>query len=154
MTFKGRKKNTRQRGSKTHGWGSMKKHRGKGNKGGAGMAGTGKRGDAKKPSIWKEEYFGKHGFKSKATRKKAKAINLDALERILEKLVADKKVSKEGDAFKVELSTLGFGKLLGKGIVKNKLNITVDSASSKAIAKVSEKGGKVNTKQEQAEETK
>ena len=60
MVAKKRKKNTRQRAGTTHGWGSMKKHRGKGNKGGAGMAGTGKRGDAKKPAIWKnKKYFGK-----------------------------------------------------------------------------------------------
>jgi large subunit ribosomal protein L15 len=153
MAVKGRKKNTRQRGSKTHGWGSMKKHRGKGNKGGSGMAGTGKRGDAKKPVIWKnKKYFGKHGFKSNAA-KKVKAINLDAVERMLEKLVSAGKAKKEGDSTAIDLSAIGFGKLLGKGIVKSKMNISVDAASGKAISKVEEKGGKVNTKKEQAEET-
>jgi len=69
MKFK-RKKVTKQRGSKTHGWGAMKKHRGAGNRGGRGMAGTGKRGDAKKPSIQKnKKYFGKYGFKSLKKRK-------------------------------------------------------------------------------------
>ena len=48
-----RSKNSRQRGSKTHGWGAMKKHRGAGHRGGRGAAGSGKRGDAKKPSIWR-----------------------------------------------------------------------------------------------------
>jgi large subunit ribosomal protein L15 len=51
MTTHRRKKNVKQRGSKTHGWGSMKKHRGAGNRGGRGKAGTGKRGDQKKPTI-------------------------------------------------------------------------------------------------------
>ena len=63
MTVNKRSKNTRQRGHTTHGWGSMKKHRGKGHQGGAGMAGSGKRADSKKPSIWKDKrYFGKFGF--------------------------------------------------------------------------------------------
>ena len=55
MTVNKRKKNVRQRGHKTHGWGEKKKHRGKGHQGGAGMAGTGKRADSKKPSIWKDK---------------------------------------------------------------------------------------------------
>ena len=61
-----RKKVTKQRGSKTHGWGSMKKHRGAGNRGGRGKAGTGKRADTKKPTIINlfgaKGYFGKKGF--------------------------------------------------------------------------------------------
>ena len=52
-----RKKNTRQRGSKTHGCGSMKKRRGAGHRGGRGAAGSGKRGDCKKPSIWKNKKY-------------------------------------------------------------------------------------------------
>ena len=62
MTTNRRKKDVKQRGSHTHGWGSKKKHRGAGNRGGKGMASTGKRSDAVKPSFWKERYFGKHGF--------------------------------------------------------------------------------------------
>ena len=65
MTDNKRSKNSRQRGSKTHGWGSMKKHRGAGHRGGRGAAGSGKRGDAKKPSIWKDKrYAGRYGFTS------------------------------------------------------------------------------------------
>ena len=48
MVTNKRSKDTRQRGSNTHGWGAMKKHRGAGHRGGRGNAGTGKRGDAKK----------------------------------------------------------------------------------------------------------
>ena len=47
MTVNRRRKRVRQRGSKTHGWGAKKKHRGKGNRGGKGMAGSGKRADSK-----------------------------------------------------------------------------------------------------------
>ena len=63
MVVRKRKKNSRQHGSTTHGWGAMKKHRGAGNRGGRGLAGTGKRADQMKPLHWKERYFGKLGFR-------------------------------------------------------------------------------------------
>ena len=67
MVVNKRKKNSRQRGSTTHGFGSKKKHRGHGSRGGSGLAGTGKRADAKKPSFWHDtEYFGGHGFVNNA----------------------------------------------------------------------------------------
>ena len=53
MTATKRKKNTRMRAHTTHGWGSMKKRRGAGNRGGRGMAGTGKRAAQKKQTILK-----------------------------------------------------------------------------------------------------
>ncbi len=139
MAAKKRKKNTRQRGSCTHGWGSMKKHRGKGNKGGAGMAGTGKRGDAKNPSVWKKRYFGKYGFKKKGLKKKINAINIDELD----KLLADNKINKEGDVYIIDLKSIGYNKLLGRGILKNKFKVMVDSASEKAVQKIKDKGGEV-----------
>ena len=54
MVVNKRKKFSRQRGGHTHGWGSKKKHRGSGNRGGKGMGGTGKRADQVKTLIWKE----------------------------------------------------------------------------------------------------
>ncbi len=56
----GQKKNKRQRGLSSHGWGHKKKHRGAGNRGGKGMAGTGKRADTKKPSIINELFRNKN----------------------------------------------------------------------------------------------
>lgn len=147
MVAKKRKKNTRQRAGTTHGWGSMKKHRGKGNKGGAGMAGTGKRGDAKKPAIWKnKKYFGKHGFKKKGLIKNVVSINLAELEMQIDKLLASKKINKEGDIINIDLNVIGYNKLLGTGIVKSKMKIVVDSASEKAVSKIADKGGEVITK--------
>ena len=69
MKFK-KKKLVKQRGSKTHGWGSKKKHRGAGNRGGKGNAGSGKRADQKKPSFWKSKdwKYGIYGFKTPKTK--------------------------------------------------------------------------------------
>jgi len=134
-----RKKNSRQRASKTHGWGSMKKHRGAGNRGGRGMAGTGKRGDAKKPVIWSNsKYFGKHGFKS--IHKKSPSLNLSHLEEHKDMLIKDKKAKKDGEFIVIDL---GKTKLLGTGKITSKFKITCDTASAKAISKVEALGGKV-----------
>ena len=77
MSVNKRKKSTRMRGKKTHGYGSKKKHRGHGNRGGSGMGGSGKRADSKKPSVQRiKDYFGKHGFKIKGQYPHITAINI------------------------------------------------------------------------------
>ena len=125
----------------THGGGSKKKRRGAGNRGGKGMAGSGKRSDSKKPSLWKNKYFGKYGFVSKNT-KNIDAININYLEENLLKLPQDA-VGKENDFFSVDLKKLGFNKLLSTGKVTNKYKIKVSYASKKAIEKIKNNGGEV-----------
>src|SRR3990167_5720906 len=124
MTFNKRKKNTRQRGNMTHGWGAKKKHRGKGHQGGAGMAGTGKRADSKKPSIWKDEhYFGKYGFISKTPKVKINAVNISFIEKHINKFLSQNLIKKDDSFYSFELEKLGFNKLLGDGRVSRKFRI-------------------------------
>ena len=149
MTINKRKKNTRQRGHKTHGWGAKKKHRGQGHRGGRGMAGTGKRADSKKPSIWKDlDYFGKHGFISKTPKVKINAVNINFIEQHLNQFVAKDLIKKEGNVFVVELEKLGYNKLLGNGKISIKVKITTPYASKSAIEKVKQAGGEVIGMQE------
>ena len=144
MTVNKRKKNDRQRGHKTHGWGAKKKHRGKGHQGGAGNAGSGKRADSKKPSYWKDPlYFGKHGFISKTPKVKIKALNVSYLELHLNQLIKSNIIKKEGALYAVELEKLGYNKLLGDGKVLMKFRITAPYASKSAREKVKEAGGEV-----------
>ncbi len=144
MTVNKRKKSSRMHGSKTHGWGAKKKHRGKGHQGGAGMAGSGKRADSKKPSVWKDEkYFGKHGFMSKTPKVKIKAINASSIEKHLNNYLEQKLVTKENDVYSVDLEKLGYNKLLGDGRVSMKLRIRVPYASASAVEKVQQAGGEV-----------
>jgi len=141
MTINKRKKNSRQRGSHTHGWGAMKKHRGAGNRGGRGLAGTGKKGDVKKPCIWKNtKYFGSHGFHKKNARK-IKSINLNYFEKNIERLLADKLIIKEGDSYIIDASKLGFDKILGYAKLTKKLKIKAASFSKRAIEKIKITGG-------------
>ena len=144
MTINRRKKNDRQRGSKTHGWGAKKKHRGKGHQGGAGMAGTGKRGDSKKPSIWKDtHYFGKYGFVSKTPKVKISAVNIGYIETHINKFLSSNLIKKEHDFYSVELDKLGFNKLLGDGKVSMKFKIKTPYASTTAIDKIKNAGGEI-----------
>ena len=144
MTVNKRKKNTRQRGHKTHGWGAKKKHRGQGHRGGRGMAGTGKRADSKKPSIWKEEnYFGKHGFISKTPKPKISAINIGYIEKHFGNYLSNNLITKENDLFFVDIEKLGFNKLLGDGKVSLKFKIKTPYASTKAVDKIKEAGGEI-----------
>lgn len=73
---------------------------------------------------------------------KINPVNLDIILKNMEKW------QKEGESLKIDLSVLGYNKLLGRGIVKNKLKITVDYVTPIAKAKVEEKGGAVITKEE------
>lgn len=140
-----RKKVQKQRGNKTHGYGSMKKHRGAGHRGGRGMAGTGKRADTKKQSILHDKkYFGKHGFKTRKAKIKRllKRVNVSQLQEQLKKLV-----TKEGSIFKVNITGKRdkFTKILSKGEIKDKWEITLfkGQISKRAQEKVEKAGGKI-----------
>ena len=143
MTVNKRTKASRYRASKTHGCGAMKKRRGAGNRGGRGNSSTGKRSDAKRPSIWKiKKYFGRYGFKNPNVNKKSdKVINLSTLQDKLNTWQAQKK--SEGKS--VNLTKLGFQKLLAQGKLNQPIEITVEMASKKAIEKVQAAGGSVIT---------
>jgi large subunit ribosomal protein L15 len=131
MVVRRSKKSKKFRGHTTHGYGSMKKHRGAGHRGGRGMAGSGKRGDQKKSRILKEvglSYFGKHGFTvPQAVKRTIKAINIEQL--------------PQQDT--INLTEQGFNKLLAKGKPQRKYHITVKYCSQRAKEKIEKAGGKV-----------
>ncbi len=134
-----RKKAGRFRGSKTHGYGSMKKNRGAGHRGGVGNAGTGKRADTKKPSIWADtSYFGKHGFNRNNTAN-VEAINISFIESYLDRF--DAKVTK--DKVEIDLTKEGFDKLLGTGNPTKKYVIKVEYVSTRAKEKIESAGGEI-----------
>ena len=143
MTINRRKKNVKQRGRNSHGWGSKKKHRGAGHRGGRGMAGTGKRADQKKQSIIVEiglnTYFGKHGFRRRGGIPKPEIINLEQIQNHLEKWTKEGKIKDNT----LNLTELGYGKLLSKGNLKTKLKIVVKETSNSALEKIKKIGGEV-----------
>jgi large subunit ribosomal protein L15 len=138
-----KKKNIRFRGSKTHGWGAKKKHRGAGHRGGHGRSGSGKRGDQKKPSYWKYEKPGKVGFTSKS-RTLSLPITLQYIQDHKDTLPIDSHAN-------LDLTQLGFHKLLATGKISTKLNIIIPFATERAIAKIKKAGGSVTTSEKKSE---
>jgi large subunit ribosomal protein L15 len=135
----GKKKTSKHRGSRTHGRGK-KAGRGKGKRGGRGMAGTHKH---RYTTILKtnRHYFGMHGFKRAPCLSKAKVtVNI----RDLEKLESGDHVNVLKDKVRVDLNAMGIDKILGTGRPTRKYEVTVSSASKRAVEKIEEKGGKVN----------
>lgn len=139
MKIKKTKKSKKQRGNTTYGHGARKKWKGKGHHGGKGMAGTGKRADQKKTLITKlygNKYFGKQGITSKKTaKKKIKVMNLEVIERNINKL----KKEHEKQGF-LDLSQY---KILGEGNLKSKLKIKAKEFSKSAKEKIEKLGGEV-----------
>ena len=127
MVLRQRKKSTKMRGSKTHGYGAKKKHRGKGNKGGFGYAGSHKH---KWSHIVKYEpdHFGKKRLTG--LYRKEKTINLFELEKMGEQVNLDK---------------MGYTKLLGTGKITHKVDVVVRKWTKRAEEKIKELGGSVKT---------
>jgi len=138
-----RAKRSRIRAAKvTAGHGHKKKNRGSGNRGGFGKSGQGKRGDAKLMKVTGGvRNLGKHGFNS--IKKELTTINLQELQNRLNYLVETKKADLKKDIYFVDLTKLGFDKLLSKGIVSKKMEIVVERSTENAVQKVTSNGGKV-----------
>jgi len=149
MVVHRRPKNKRFRGNTTHGYGSMKKHRGAGHRGGRGMAGSGKRADQKKPTILKlygASYFGKHGFLTpQGHYPSLTCMNAGFLDAHLDTFFSQKLVEKKGDIFIADLSRLGCDKLLGRGPVTHKIQLSCQAVSAVAKEKIEKAGGSIVT---------
>lgn len=131
------------RGSSSHGWGAKKKHRGAGHRGGRGNAGSGKRGDAKKPSYWRDtKRVGKSGFTSKSALI-TKTITVQDLDRSAERLLLQKKATREGKAIVIDLLALGYHKLLGTGTTSKQFSLSIEQATPRAVEKINACGGSV-----------
>lgn len=135
MTWKTKQKKIRkQRGHRTHGYGSPKKNRGKGSHGGRGYAGS-----TKHMKLWikknEPDRIGKRGFQSLKGKGvvKVKAINLRDLARI---------ISRKNITGDIDLKALGYDKLLGSGQASGKLTVK-GRVSAKAKEKIEKAGGNV-----------
>ena len=124
-----RKKVVKMRGSKWHGYGSKKKHRGSGSQGGKGQAGMLKH---------KKTFFKRWGkekqprFKSLEqmnVRSKEKSINLGDLIRLTDKN-------------EIDASEFGYGKVLSEGRLERPVTIKAKMFYERAKQKIEASGGK------------
>jgi large subunit ribosomal protein L15 len=121
------------RGTRTIGYGRIGQHRDSGSKG--------NRKVGRHKHLWSKvvtsepDYFGKSGFHSpQAIHKIEKTINLF-------------KVDQLATANEVNLTELGYTKLLGTGKLTKPLTIQVKEASKTALQKIQAAGGKLITPQ-------
>jgi large subunit ribosomal protein L15 len=141
MVVRKTKKILKRRG-RGSGYGSHKKHRGGGSRGGRGLAGLHKH---KRMTAIKymPGHFGKKGFKRpQKVLREVKAINLKDLASRVDDLLKDKKIKEEKEGIKINLSELGYDKLLGTGRIKHRLIVEAKAFSKNAIKKLQEKKGK------------
>jgi len=134
-----KRKIRRQRGSRTHGWGVSGQHRDSGMQGGRGNAGRFKH---KKTNTSHFEKPGKSGFRNPTTPPQSNIINVGELDHLVKTMaIKDNKLP-----INLNLSSLGYNKLLGKGLVKIPLNIQVEKTSKSAAKKITDAGGSITSK--------
>ncbi len=147
MVVRRRKKYRKYVGTRYARRGYNDRNRGKGNKGGSGLSGW-KFKKQKYHKIVKEypELFeDKKGFVP-PRRKEINAINLYQIEEKLDAWVEQGLVTKEGEYYVVDVTKLGYNKVLGRGRVIHKLKIITPMISEEAKRKVEEAGGIVEIK--------
>lgn len=157
MVTNKRKKNRKLRGSRTYGWGSPKKHRGKGSRGGVGKSGMGKRGQHKMSLLNSLgiKNLGSHGFvRPRQEAFVERAINLVSIETNAEKWLGKKIAVEEKGMIIVDLEKMGFDKVLGSGNLTRKMTIKAPKFSAGAKKKIEAVGGKIEGEivEEKAEE--
>jgi len=138
MTVHIRERHRKFRGRRTY-HGSHKKWRGGGSRGGRGAAGMHKH----KWSYtvkYDKEHFGK--ITNKSHKEKISIVDLDYLNSKAETFLKEKIAEKEGDAIKINVAKLGYGKVLGSGKLTMPLIVEAKAFSKSAEEKLAKAGGK------------
>jgi large subunit ribosomal protein L15 len=127
------RKTRKMRGSRTHGYGRIGQHRDAGSKG--------HRKVGRHKHLWsyvvthEPDYFGKHGFTSpQSLKRRENTLNIKQLNQLT------------AENNQVNLTSLGYTKLLGTGAITKPLTITIAACSKTAEEKIKKAGGKIITK--------
>jgi large subunit ribosomal protein L15 len=134
------RKSRRQRGSRYCGWGQVGQHRQSGGRGGIGGAG-------KHKHFWirtvieEPNHFGHDAFNSFNRNLVYNWINIKDLDSVVAK---HGKVDQDGKVI-LDLTSLGYDKLLGGGKVNSAFTVKITRISGSAKKKIQEAGGEVLT---------
>jgi large subunit ribosomal protein L15 len=122
----------KKRGSRTQGYGRIGQHRDAGSKG--------NRKVGRHKHLWSKvvtyypDYFGNHGFTSpQSINRRENTLNIQKLTELAADNVA------------VNLTEMGYTKLLGAGKITRPLTVTISTCSKSAEEKIVQAGGKVIT---------
>ncbi|MHA1338676.1 MAG: uL15 family ribosomal protein [Promethearchaeota archaeon] len=161
MTRNFRKRIRKLRGSRSHGYGNCQGRRKAGRKGGHGLTTGWKK--HKKSYYLKQKSLGfptdkfgknvvspwihgKHGFQRPLKIRRIYAvnpINIGNVDALIDKWVEKGLAKKSGNEYTVDLGKIGYNKLLARGKITKKINITVERASIYAVEEVQNAGGSV-----------
>ena len=142
------KKIRKMRGTRTCGYGRVGQHRKTGQRAGRGKTTQWKKSKRSYYLKQKELGFpdpdwimGKTGFKrpqDMVRLSNVNAINVKDLDYRIENIA-----KKSADTYNINLNDINIQKLLGRGQINKKINVSVNKASKKAIEKIEAAGGKV-----------
>ena len=137
----GLKKTRKLRGSRTCGYGRVSQHRKSGGRGGKGRAG-GRKHYWIRTIIYEPNRFRSIGFipRGRDYKQSLKVINIGDLEKFL---FENQGLSQTHERLEIDLTKLGYGKLLGQGEISTPMTIRVPSASARAVEKVEAVGGEI-----------
>jgi len=143
----------KKRGVRTRGYGRVGQHRKAGQRVGKGKTTQWKK--AMKSYYLKQKELGfpdpdwemgKTGFKrpqDMVRLSQVNSLNIKDLDYKIDLLVEEKKATKSGNAYTINLNELNIQKILGRGEIKKQINLSVNKASKKAVEKIEAAGGKV-----------
>ncbi len=143
----------KMRGSRTHGYGVVGQHRKTGQRAGRGKTTQWKK--SKKSYYLKQKELGfpdpdwdmgKKGFKRPQDINRiyqVNTMNVKDLDLKIDNFVLDKKATKSGNSYSINLNEFNIQKLLGNGEINRTINISVNKASKRAIEKIEAAGGKI-----------
>ena len=130
----------RLRGSRTHGWGQVGQHRKSGQKGGTGKAGL-----HKHKWSWTIKYapdhFGKDDMRPPKSFKPKRWINIGSLDKLYKSLASVSPLETIEGRPVLNLSSLGYEKLLGAGSVSGAYHVIVERFTKSAKEKILSAGG-------------
>lgn len=142
------------RGRRTCGYGKVGQHRKSGQRAGRGKTTQWKK--SKKSYYLKQKELGfpdpdwdmgKKGFiRPQDIRRiyQVNTLNVKDLDLKIDNFVLDKKATKSGNSYNINLNEVNIQKLLGRGDINRTMNISVNKASKRAIEKIEAAGGKVS----------
>jgi large subunit ribosomal protein L15 len=143
----------KKRGTRTIGYGRVGQHRKTGQRAGRGT--TTQWNKSMKSYYYKQKELGfpdpnwklgSIGFKRPQDMTRIyniNTLNVKDLDLKIEELVQKNIATKSGNSFIINLKDINVQKVLGKGEITKKINVTVDKASKQAIEKIEAAGGKV-----------
>jgi large subunit ribosomal protein L15 len=143
----------KKRGTRTYGYGRVGQHRKTGQRAGRGKTTQWKKSMRSYYLKQKELGFpdpdwiiGKKGFKRPQDINriyKTNALNVKDLDLKIDELVLRNVATKSGNTYSINLNDINIQKVLGRGDINKRINLSVNKASKQAIEKIEAAGGKV-----------